>query len=399
MHGAITRKNGLPDQEVDMYCDYAATTPLRPEVKDYIISILDDYGNPSSLYSLGDKTWDIIESARNNVRKFINAPDDAKIVFTSSGSASNMLAVRGYMENEHVSVFYSPLLHKSLDLFFKENKLPLCKSNVLKIDCSTGRIDTNDLDSRLDPIDNDPLFSLSNKKLFVVIEYANSEIGTIQPVKEIIDIVHRHGGIVYVDCTGAISSIPIDVQDLGTDMIGFSAHKLGALKGCGVLCIQNNVEINPLIYGAQEYGLMGGTENVLGIAALGKAVEHYEYQTLSIEARRSAYAYIKSCGWELIGDEENRLPNNFYFCIPEINASNLVTDLDIHRNIQVSNGSACNSGEEIPSSALVAIRYPLSRMFSCIRVTFSGKETASNVISVFDAIEDEVQYELSNVSS
>lgn len=383
-----------------MYCDYAATTPLKPEVKDYIISILDDYGNPSSQYSLGDKTWNIIESARDNVRKFINAPDDAKIVFTPSGSASNMLAVRGYMENENVSVFYSPLLHKSLDLFFNKNKLPLCKSDVLKIDRSTGRIDTLDLNYRLDHIETDPLWSLSNKKQFVVIEYANSEIGTIQPVKEIVDIVHRQSGIVYIDCTGAISSIPIDIQDLGADMIGFSAHKLGALKGCGVLCIQNkDIKLNPLVYGAQEYGLMGGTENVLGIAALGKAVEHYEYQTLSDEDRRVAYAYIKSRGWDLIGETKNRLPNNFYFCVPGIYASNLVASLDLHCNIQVSNGSACNSGDEIPSSTLVALKYPLSRMFSCVRVTFNGTETINDIISVFCAIEKEVKYELSNVGS
>lgn len=396
MRGAITRKSGLPEREDDMYLDYAATTPLREDVKQYIVDILDDYGNPSSQYSLGDKTKKIIESARENVRKFINASEDARIVFTSSGSASNMLAVRGYIDRHYTDVYFSPLLHKSLYLYCTKNRKDIRfvrSMQEIEVEKYVGRINTESLRDVLSQKDK----SESSFAPFVIIEYANSEVGTIQPVKEIVDIVHQYGGVVYVDCTGAISSIPIDVRDLGADMIGFSAHKLGALKGCGVLCIQsNNIELNPLIYGAQEYGLIGGTENVLGIASLGRAVEHYEYKTLSNKARSIAYGYIEAFGWKLIGDEWDRLPNNLYIYIPGINGADLVTQLDLHCDIQISNGSACNSGDEVPSSTLVAIRFPLVHMLSCIRITFSGTEDIDDISHIFCTIYREVHHELPN---
>ena len=118
----------------------------------------------------------------------------------------------------------------------------------------------------------------------VVIEYANSEIGTIQDIQQVINICHFYNAIVYVDCTGSISQIPVDVKKLNVDGLGFSAHKLGALKGTGVLYKKSSIELEPLIYGSQEHGLFSGTENLIGIAALGKAVENYNYSSVNLSA-------------------------------------------------------------------------------------------------------------------
>ena len=364
-----------------MYCDYAATTPLADCIKDNIGEILEKFGNPSSTYSLGDETRVIVETTRQRVKKFINAPEDSVVVFTPSGSGSNTLAVEGFYYLNLTQIYWSPLLHKSLHIYLFENNYHATKLEVN----SKGFLELDKLKKKLDARKESISDSLHSP--FLVIEYANSEIGTLQVVKEAIELIHSVNGIAYVDCTGAIASIPIDAQDLGADMIGFSAHKLGALKGCGVLWMRKNFYLKPLVYGAQENGLVGGTENVLGIWALGKVLENYEYHTLSPEIRRSIFKRIEHNGWHLIGSERRRLPNNFYFSIPTVDATELMTRLDLYEDVQVSTGSACSSGSREPSSALVAINCPEEWLHSCIRVTFSGKETAEEVNGVFDAIE------------
>lgn len=353
----------MGDNMNDIYLDYAATCPLSPQVKSYIIELLDTFQNPSSIYQSGINARQIINDARTSVAKFINANPD-EIIFTSSGSASNTLAIRGIYEKDTYTVFYSPLLHKSalkcIDdiVMFKE---------CLKV-TREGKIDIDFLKDNI---------NILKFKPFVIIEYANSEIGTIQPVKDIITMIHEFGGIVYVDCTGTIPSIPVDVKDLDADLIGFSAHKLGALKGCGVLYKKNNIEMKPLIYGTQENGYFGGTENLLGIASLGKSVEKYDYSSISSKNRDYVYDYIINNipNSYLVGDElNNRLPNNLYVCFKGIQGESLVTLLDIN-GIQVSTGSACNNLNNEPSSTLVAIKMNEEDINSCVRMTFSGFKT------------------------
>lgn len=194
-----------------MYLDNAATTPLKSEVKDYMISLLDTYQNPSSMYQSGVNAKQIITTARNNVAKFIKAnPQD--IIFTSGGSANNTLFIKGYTQRNECRVLYSPTSHKSV-LKCVESLKHKCS---LKVDY-TGKIDIQDLKECL---------SIDTTKKLMVIEYANSEIGTIQDVKQIVDICHFYNAIVYVDCTGSISQIPIDIRMLNADGLGFSAHKL-----------------------------------------------------------------------------------------------------------------------------------------------------------------------------
>ena len=348
-----------------MYLDNAATTPLSLPVKDYIISLLDTYQNPSSLYQSGVDVKQVVTTARNNVAKFINA-DPNDIIFTSSGSASNSLMIKGYTNLNKCMVLYSPISHKSVLKCVEslQYKMPL------KVD-RNGKIDLIDLKDCL---------SMSMKKL-VVIDYANSEIGTIQSIKKIVDMCHFYNAIVYVDCTGSISQIPVDVKALDVDGIGFSAHKLGALKGTGVLYKKPSIEIEPLIYGSQEQGLFSGTENVIGIAALGKAIENYDYSSITTESRNYVYKFIvkniPDC--YIIGaDFRDRLPNNLYMCFKGVSGESLMILLDAV-NIQVSTGSACTSGDLTPSSTLKAIGINNEDINSGIRMTFSGDETREDL--------------------
>lgn len=349
---------------MEVYLDNAATTPLTDSVKEYLISILDEWGNPSSLHSQGQKPKQIISQARQSVAEFINA-DSKDIYFTSGGSASNTLAIKGYYQKNDCTIFYSPIAHKSIMKCVESyhNSIPL-KVN------KEGLIDIHDLEEYLDVCINTPL---------VVIDHANSEIGTIQDIEQIIKITHLHNGIVYLDCTGSISTIPIDVKKFDIDMLGFSAHKLGGLKGCGVLYKKKNIELEPLIYGAQEQSLIGGTENILGIASLGAAIKSLDYSSVSSANRDYVYNYIvKNINDSyLVGaslESGNRLPHNLYICFEGTEGESLMILLDMNC-IQVSTGSACTSGDLTPSTTLSAIGMNESDIHSCIRISFSGDET------------------------
>lgn len=348
----------------NIYLDNSATAPLTESVKEYLISILDDFGNPGSLYSLSEKPKQIISEARQSVAKFINA-DEKDIYFTGGGSFSNTLAIKGYFQKNDCTIFYSPIAHKSILKCVESchNSLPL-KVN------KEGFIDIHDLEEYLDVCINTPL---------VIIDHANSEIGTIQDIEQIIKITHLHNGIVYLDCTGSIPTIPIDVKKMDVDMLGFSAHKLGGLKGCGVLYKKKNIELEPLVYGSQEKGLCAGTENVLGIASLGKAVEDYQYSSISSANRDYVYNFIVQNVQNsyLIGapiESGNRLPHNLFICFKGIEGESLLILLDMN-GVQISTGSACNTGSLSASTTLSSIGMDKHNIHSCIRMSFSGDET------------------------
>ena len=345
-----------------IYLDNAATTPLTIEVKQYIIELLDQYANPSSLYQSGIDARQIIEQARKNVAKFINGKSE-NIIFTSGGSASNTLAIRGYVQKHNCTVLYSPIAHKSIIKCVESIK----NAYPLKVN-KYGQIDFDDLKEWLDS---------RSGKFFVALDYANSEIGTVQDVNKIIDLVHFYNGVVYLDCTGSISQIPVDANNLGVDMLGFSGHKIHALKGVGVLYRKENIELEPLVYGSQEQGLFAGTENVLGIASLGKAIESYDYSSISSKNRDYIYDYITKeiPDSYLVGAPfEHRLPHNLYMCFKGVQGESLMILLDMN-GIEISTGSACNSGNPQPSSTLTAIGMDKEDINSCIRMTFNGNET------------------------
>lgn len=362
-----------------VYLDNAATTPLTNSVKEYLISILDEWGNPSSLHSQGTKPKQIILESRKSVAKFINA-DVNDIYFTSGGSANNTCSIRGFYLKNDCTIFYSPIAHKSILKCVESyhNSIPLRVNKK-------GFIDIHDLEEYLDICINTPL---------VVIDHANSEIGTIQDIEQIIKITHLHNGIVYLDCTGSIPTIPIDAKKLDIDMLGFSGHKIHALKGCGVLYKKKDIELEPLVYGSQEQSLIGGTENILGIASLGAAIKSLDYSSISSANRDFVYDYIikNIPNAYLVGssiDSGNRLPHNLYMAFKGIEGESLMILLDMY-GICVSVGSACSSGELTPSPTLVAIGIDEHDIHSCIRMTF-GTETQDEINYVCETLKQCVE--------
>ena len=364
------------------YLDNAATTPLTDAVKKKIIKTLDDFGNPSSAYDLGKKTKNIIEDARDLVRKFINAPANSEIIFTSSGSAANCLAIKGLNDFCNTIILYSPTAHKSM--------IKCCKMcpyhHSLMVD-TEGFIDLVDLEHKLEKYYPD--------QIIVCFEAASSELGTIQKIREIIKLVHYYNGLVVVDFTGYIPYYQVNVLDLGVDVATFSGHKLHALKGVGVLYKLEDVGMEPIIYGSQERGYFAGTENVVGIASLGEAVKNYKYDFVMRYQRDKLFEIIKrdvpNC--YLIGtrDEFKRLPFNLFICFKGIKGSDLAALLET-KGIYVSTGSACNNGSSEPSSALVAIGMNPNDYDSCIRITFSGKENYVDLEFIGSKIKECVEF-------
>ena len=349
------------------YLDNAATTVLSSKMKEYLTDNLDFFGNPSSVHSEGVKVNRLLKEVREKVAMFIGADTSESVYFTSSGSASNTLGIQGYTLANECSIFYSPTAHKSilktidnLGSFYNINTIEL------KVD-HQGNIDVEYLYR---------VFNVVEGRVLVVVEYANSEIGTIQNIKAISDIVHSYGGKLFVDCTGSISSISLDVVDLDIDIATFSAHKIGALKGVGILYKKTNITMLPLVFGSQEQGLFAGTENVLGILSLGKAIDLMDYRKTS-HNRDFVWNIIKDIDdVSLVGASlyENRLINNLYVYVKGVQGGDLTALMDDLYRIQISTGSACNNGSPTPSSTALAIGLSEEDANSCVRISFSGNE-------------------------
>ena len=366
-----------------IYLDSAATTPLTPEVKQYIIELLDQFYNPSSLYQGGLDARQIIEQARSNVANFINGKSE-NIIFTSSGSAANSLIIKGLTSenpllNEYI-VFYSPTAHKSM--------LQASKSCINKIELKVnkyGEINIEYLEKVLQ--------KNYTKKPLVCFELANSEIGTINNLNSICTITHKYDGLILVDATGYIPSLRVDMKSWSDiDFLTFSGHKLHALKGVGVVYKNSDIQLKPLVYGSQENGLFAGTENIFGIASLGEAVKHYDYFSISSKNRDYVYDYIvkEIPNSYLIGAPfEHRLPHSLYMCFKGVQGESLMILLDMN-GIQVSTGSACTSGDLQPSSTLTAIGIDKEDINSCIRMTF-GNETKEELYYVCTKLKECVE--------
>lgn len=358
-----------------VYLDNAATTSLSDSMKEYLTSLLSVYGNPSSLHSVGGQAGGLIMQARASVAGFLNASSE-DIFFTGSGSAGNTLAVKGLLSerpsDSQYEVFYSPTAHKSM-LWACES----CRRHTPLNVNSVGEINLSCL--------NAVLQKHNRLRPLVCIEAASSEIGTIQDVAGIGSIVRKHNGLLIVDATGYLPSLRIDMGRWRSyvDILTFSGHKLHALKGVGVLWKRRDIRLAPLIYGTQEKGLVGGTENTLAIASLGKAASDYDYTSVTPYSRDYVYDFITrripDCA--LIGaptGSGHRLPCHLFLCFPGVEGESLMHLLDMY-GIQVSTGSACNQKSTSASAALHAIGMDPKNMRSCVRLTFSGQETKAEL--------------------
>ena len=315
---------------VSIYLDNAATTKPKPEVIESIMHCLkEDWGNPSSLHTLGLNAKTIVDQSRQTIAKFIGAKP-SEIIFTSGACEANSHAICGYLKGNDYKLITTSIEHKSIMNIAEAYK---DRSVIIPVD-KFGFIDMCALQS-----------ALENKPHLVSIQYANNEIGTVQNIKAISKLVHSYGCILHTDATQIIPDRKIDVK--GIDMMSFSGQKFGAPKGIGILYVRNGIKLSPIIYGSQEKSRRGGTENVPYISGIATAVRVIEYPTSDVRDYfvTKIFDNMKDC--YLVGCEcnDNRLKNNASICFNGVKSEIILLMLS-QKGIYASAGSACNSSAD-----------------------------------------------------
>lgn len=339
-------------------------------------SLHEDWYNPSSLYHPAQEVKKKLEDARSVIAKKINCSPE-EIIFTSSGSEANSLALRCYMSLADKAHFIlaDPASHKSI-----------IKNNYywsLEVD-NNGVIDSKSLENKLSNTRNIQSYKI------VSVCGANNEIGTIQPIIKISDLCHKYDVIFHIDAVQLIADRKIDVKELGIDLMSVSGSKIGCPSGIGFLYVRNGVSVPPLIQGEQENGLRGGTENVPYILGLAKAVELLDYSKSShLKSLRDYFVnkLLTLPNTYLVGASGNdRLSNNINICFHGIETESLLSYLNLYE-IYASGGSACNSKNLEASHVLKAIRLVEDDLHSCIRFSLSEENTVDELEEAFEIIQ------------
>lgn len=358
----------------------AAATANRSRVDDIIIDTItkamtECWQNPSSLYA--NRVKEEINRCRANIAKFIGAKSE-EIYFTSGASESNNWVIRGwsdYVTSPFKNIITTPIEHKSI-LEAVNNKALQCFRYYCDVD-EFGFVDCQSLEAILREC-------LHHPKL-IIIGFANNEIGTLQPIKEISDLVHKYGGVLHIDATQAVGHVPIDVDELGIDMLSASGHKISpVLKGIGFLYKKSSINIQPLIYGSQELGLRGGTENTFGIIGLSKAVDLCDVSHNKINEMCDKRDYLINLletkfDCDLNGDSYYRLPNNINVILPAGVSGESILYMLSMSNIFISTASACNSNSIVPSVVLKGIGLSNEEAMRSIRITISENTTYEEI--------------------
>ncbi|MBN2121205.1 MAG: cysteine desulfurase [Candidatus Omnitrophica bacterium] len=370
-----------------IYFDHNATTPLHPEVIKTMTEVMPAFGNPSSLHSFGRKVRQLVEEARQQVSSFIGAnPDD--IIFVGSGSEAN---------NTVLSIFTCPSMQCMLQSQARTEIITTKIEHPCILETCKCLVDRGTTISYLDvdrygKIDIEQLKStITAKTGLVSVMMANNEIGTIQDIKAISQVVRSKGVLFHTDAVQAVGKVPVDVKDLDVDFLSLSGHKIYGPKGIGALYVKKGVPFCPLIRGGhQEKGRRAGTENTLGIIGLGKAIEMRRLEMKAEEARLlELKAVLKKGIQEKIPDIQfNGHPTdclagtlNVSFQGAEGEAILLYLDLE---GIAVSTGSACASGSLDPSHVLLATGIPAEQAHGSIRLSLGRASTKEEVEYVLD---------------
>ena len=359
------------------YFDHAATTAVKEEVlKEMIPYYCIEYGNASSLYSIGRKSRKILENSREKVARVLNCKPK-EIYFTSCGSESDNLAIKGIArkhKNKGKHIITTKIEHPAV--------LNTCKSlekdgfvvTYLGVD-KDGFISLEELKN-----------SIREDTILISIMFANNEIGTIEPIKEIGRIAKEKGVIFHTDCVQAVGNVKIDVKELGIDLLSLSSHKFYGPKGVGAIYINENVEFEKIQDGGhQEKNKRAGTENIAGIVGLAKAIELADknlekYNSKLITLRDFYFDEITKNipNVKINGSKEKRLPGNANVSFKNVNGEQLLLELD-SLGICASSGSACTSGQSEPSHVLTAIGLNAEYIQGSLRTTFGEENTKEDV--------------------
>lgn len=367
-----------------IYLDNAATTRVRPEVVEAMLPYFTEYyGNPSSVYEFAGKSKEAITKSRETIAEALGAQAN-EIYFTAGGSESDNWALKAAAEayakkGKHIittKIEHHAILHTAE--YLEKNGYEV---TYLDVD-EYGVVKLEELKKAIRP-----------DTILISVMFANNEIGTIQPIKEIGEIAHENGILFHTDAVQAFGQIPIQVDEYHIDMLSASGHKLNGPKGIGFLYIRKGVKIRSFVHGgAQERKRRAGTENVPGIVGLGKAVERAvstmeertkqekEVRDYLIEKVLKEIPYAR-----LNGHRTNRLPNNINFSFQFIEGESLLIMLDM-QGICASSGSACTSGSLDPSHVLLAIGLPHEIAHGSLRLTLSEEITKEDMDYVADAI-------------
>ncbi|MDI6708357.1 MAG: cysteine desulfurase NifS [Candidatus Thermoplasmatota archaeon] len=377
-----------------IYLDHAATTPIAQEVlKEMLPYFTEFYGNASSLHSFGREAHNAIEKARAQIANLIKAKEE-EIIFTSSGTESDNLAIKGiaYRHKELITDFEGP--HIITSAIEHPAVLETCKYleqqgfrvKYLPVD-KYGFVNVEELEN-----------SISKGTFLITIMHANNEIGTIEPIEEIGKIAKERDVILHTDAVQSFGKVPIDVGKMNADLLSVSAHKIYGPKGVGALYIKRGVQVEPLIHGGgHERGLRSSTENIAGIVGLGKAAE------LAQQRIESDAAYMTKLRDKLIknitenieesylnGHPTKRLPNNAHFRFTGIEGESLVLSLD-EKGIASSTGSACSSKKLEPSHVLLAIGLNEVEAHGSLRLTLGRENTEEEIDYVLGVLPEVVE--------
>lgn len=373
-----------------IYVDNAATTKMRKSAVAAMLPFLDeDYGNPSSLHSVGQKAANALDKARRDIAECLGVKG-GEIYFTSGGSeADNQAILTGAeygMANGKKHIISQKTEHHAVLNALKRLERFGFEIELLDVD-RNGRVSAEQIGA-----------AIREDTALVSVMTANNEIGTLMPVKEIAKVCRERGVLFHTDAVQAIGHIPLGVRDIGCDMLSLSAHKFGGAKGVGVLYVRTGVIPACLISGGgQERGARSGTENVAGICAMAAALKEFvsnmQRDTTHIVDMR--YRLIKGLleipNTILNGDIKNRLPGNVNVCFEGIEGESLVLLLD-SKGICASSGSACASGSLEPSHVLSAIGVSDEYIRGSLRLSLTEDNTMEEIEYIIKAIKESVEY-------
>ncbi len=371
------------------YFDNAATTRINEEVlKEMFPYLTKEYGNASSMYSIGRQSRRAIENARKQVAQLLNCKPQ-EIYFTSCGTESDNTALKGVAfknkeKGNHIitsKIEHPAILHTCQNLEKQGFEV-----TYLNVD-EEGTIDIEQLNNSIKP-----------STILISIMFANNEIGTIEPIEQISYIAKKHNIIFHTDAVQACGNVPIDVQKMGIDMLSLSGHKINAPKGIGALYVKDGIEFETYMDGGhQEHSKRAGTENVAEIVGLGKACEmaknNMEKHIKYLQNLRDYYisqVEEKIPDVKLNGSRKNRLPGNSNFSFKDIRGDELLLKLD-EKGICASSGSACSTGSLEPSHVLTAIGLPQNLLDGTLRVTFGEDNTIEDVDYLVENLEQIVK--------
>lgn len=370
-----------------IYLDYSATTPVDPRVLDAMTPWFSaSFGNPSSVHRFGQQAEAAIDSARETVARILNCRPD-EIIFTSCGSESDNLAIRGaaYAMREKTGAKW---------ILASRAEHPAVTKTLLHLEKYEGfLIEWLDVDESGMVTPEIVSKAICEETALVSVMYANNEIGTINPLRDIAEICRNHHILFHTDAVQAAAYLPVDVNELGVDMMSLGAHKFYGPKGVGALYVRKGTSLIPhLTGGGQEFGLRAGTQNVPYIVGFAEALR------LTHEEREQRVAHVKPLRDRIIGtvlevipdsrltgDMESRLPQHASFAFKGVDGNLLLTLLDA-AGFACSSGSACKTGNPEPSEVMNAIGLPREWGLGSLRVTLGTRTTAEHVESFLSVL-------------